>query len=593
MVEVKRIFDLLPHLQRTCRNKARLFSWQVESSWIPVSLPDYIRTSTALCHVFKTLGYKQGDRAMTIISNRPDWNYIDMGLMKAGIIHIPVYPTLSRNSFKHIIQDSMPRIIIVEDPVLASAIQEFTGNLEFDVTVYCMHATNGIKHYNELLDTGLKLYYNDIEQDTDNIDPDSVATILYTSGTTGKPKGVMLTHRNIVSNFLAISPISGYGPAQTAMSFLPLCHIYERTLNYMYQYLGMTICYVAPALRASELIREIRPHVFCAVPRFIEKAWDRFLDAGYRQPIYLRLLFRYAVQFAGKYDLQGNNSLWYLIQLRLLRSLVFKKFRRAMGGRLEIIVSGSAALHPQLTQSFWAAGIKVIEGYGLTETAPVIAVNRINKGLFRLGTVGPLLDEVDVKIDQEGEILCKGPNVMKGYWNNQELTDEVIDDEGWLHTGDIGEWVDDRFIRIIDRKKELIKTSGGKYISPQQIEALFGQSTFFDQIMVVGEGRNFPAAVISPDFRNLHTWCKNNHIDVSIPLEILGRSEVRQLLFNETEKYNKYLGQFEKIKRFLFVTETWDPATGELSPTLKLRRNLLAERYQKAIGELYDDSSYQ
>jgi long-chain acyl-CoA synthetase len=584
-----RIIDLLPHLRRIANGKKDLFAHQIKGHWVKFSVDDYLRTSGALSQVFKTLGFHPGERVLTIISNRPDWNFIDMGIMKAGLIHVPVYPTLSIHTIGQIIKDCTPVLLIVEDPGLATEINHFIEKEHVAASLYTMHAATGLRHYNELLETGLKHYDIAADHEDSPITPDTTATIIYTSGTTGAPKGVMLSHRNIVSNFLAIAPISGFGINHRAMSFLPMCHIYERTLNYMYQYLGMSVYYASPIERAGEMLREIRPHVICAVPRFLEKAWHRFMEAGYRKRWLSRAIFLGAVSLAVRYELHGSNNLWYYLRLFFYRALVFRKLKKKMGGRISIIVSGSAPLQSRLARGFWAAGVKVLEGYGLTETAPVIAVNRKGKDEHKLGTVGPPLEGVMVKISDEGEILCKGPNVMQGYWNNQELTNEVIGHDGWLHTGDIGTWEEGKFLKIIDRKKELIKTSGGKYISPQQIESLFCESPFIDQIMVIGEGRRFPAAIISPDFSQLLTWCSESNIQVTTPGEMLSKKEVVRMLYRETEKANKRLGRFEMIKRFLFVTETWDASTGELSPTLKLRRKMLFERYRKSIEELYED----
>ncbi|MFO7722351.1 MAG: long-chain fatty acid--CoA ligase [Bacteroidales bacterium] len=586
---VKRIIDLLPHLRQLAPGKKDLFAHQVKGRWVKYSVDDYLRTSGALSQVFRSLGYQPGDRVLTIISNRPDWNFIDMGIMMAGLIHVPVYPTLSISTIGQIIRDCAPAMLIVEDPGLATDIQQFLEQENLSASLYAMHAATGLRHYNELLETGLKHYDCTIDEDDSLITPETTATIIYTSGTTGAPKGVMLSHSNIVSNFLAIAPISGFGAKHRAMSFLPLCHIYERTLNYMYQFLGMSIYYAAPIERAGELLRQIRPDVFCTVPRFLEKAWNRFLEAGDRKRWPSQAIFLEAVKLASNYEINGHNNLWYRFRLSLFRLLVFRKWKSRMGKNISIIVSGSAPLQPRLARGFWAAGIRVLEGYGLTETSPVIAVNRTGRRDHKIGTVGPLLEGVQVRISEEGEIICKGPNVMQGYWNNAALTAEVLDQEGWFHTGDIGSWDDDKFLRIIDRKKELIKTSGGKYISPQQIESLFCESPFFDQMMVIGEGRRFPAAIISPDFSHLMAWCQANNIQVTTPGEILSRKDVVRILYRETEKANARLGRFEMIKRFLFVTESWDASTGELSPTLKLRRKMLYERYRDAIEELYED----
>ncbi len=589
MTSITRIFDLLPHLKKKCRGKADMFAFPVKDEWIYYSVDDYIRWSGALCYSFSSLGYEPGDRVVTIMGNRPEWNFIDMGLMRAGLIHVPVYPTLSMNTIGQIINDCRPRMIIVESPGLSTEILQYVRQEGVETEIYSMHASSGIRHFNELAEAGLRHYDASTVHDTGHITPDTIATIIYTSGTTGKPKGVMLTHANIVSNFLAIAPISDFGPRHRAMSFLPLCHIYERTLNYMFQYLGLSIYYATPIERVGELIRFIRPHVFCAVPRFLEKVWFRFLEHGYKKHGIQRWLFQRAIQTAFLYELKKKHGIWYRIRLFIARNLVFRQWKKKMGGRIQIIVSGSASLPAYLARAYWAAGICLLEGYGLTETSPVIAVNRTGKNDHKIGTVGPPLESIRVKISEDGEILCKGPNVMHGYWQNPALTDEIIDKDGWLHTGDIGEWEEGRFLRIIDRKKELIKTSGGKYISPQQIETLFNESLYFDQTMVIGEGRNFPAAIISPDFKNLLSWCKNNNIACVTPNEMISNRDVVRMLYQETEKFNRKLGKFEMIKRFLFVTEAWDPQTGELSPTLKLRRKTLLEQYSKAIDNLYED----
>ncbi|MDT8308555.1 MAG: AMP-binding protein, partial [Bacteroidales bacterium] len=502
-------------------------------------------------------------------------------------IQVPVYPTISPVNFEAIINDADPAMFIIESVAI---MKRFSDVLLEKEKTYSLQAIEGINHYHDLLHSG-KIHQTTIDYRAvkEQIDEHETATIIYTSGTTNTPKGVMLSHKNIISNMLAIAPISGFSHRKRALSILPLCHVYERTLNYMYQYLGLSIYYCHEINKAGEIIKEVKPHVFCAVPRILEKSYYSILLYGYQLKGVKRWLYKNALQTGKKYELSGRNNVWYAIKLGFFRLLVFRKIKKFFGGKLRIVVSGSASLSPLFARTFWAMGINVLEGYGLTETAPVIAVNRKERKHHRIGTVGPLLDDIEVKINDDGEILCKGPNVMAGYWRNEALTKTVIDDEGFFHTGDIGSWVAGKFLQITDRKKELFKTSGGKYIAPQPIENLFTESPFFDHVMILGENRHFPAAIISLEVDYLKSWCRNRHIPFTTMQNTLIDERVILKLYQETEKYNKLLGKTEMVKRFLFVTEPWNVESGELSPTLKMRRRVILEKYHSAIASLYSD----
>ncbi|HRY97537.1 MAG TPA: AMP-dependent synthetase/ligase, partial [Bacteroidales bacterium] len=435
-----------------------------------------------------------------------------------------------------------------------------------------------------------------LRQRAGEVQPGDLATVIYTSGTTGNPKGVMLTHANIVSNFLAVSAILEDAPdyrrrLKRALSFLPLCHVYERILNYMYQNMGITVYYVSSLEFLRDSFREVRPDILCAVPRVLEKTYERFVMRGKYLRGNSRRLFVHSLQLAHRYELNRANGKGYAFRLFLARWLVLRHWRKAMGGRLRVIVSGGASLNEHLARVYWAAGIRVMEGYGLTETSPVVSVGTFAPDGVRFGTVGPLIRGVEVKIASDGEILVRGPNVMAGYLNAPERTAKVLDEEGWLHTGDVGTMVDGRYLRITDRKKEIFKTSGGKYIAPQVLETRFRESEFIENVIVIGENRNYAAALIVPSRSYLSTWCADKGIPWRTDAEMLMDPAVVNRFRLEVASINAHFDHTEQVKRFALVSDDWTVETGELSPTLKLRRNEIMHRYAGLIEALYRNNA--
>ena len=427
---------------------------------------------------------------------------------------------------------------------------------------------------------------DELENIRESILPDDIVTIIYTSGTTGTSKGVMLTHKNLVSNAITTSKAHHLGYGHRAVSFLPLCHVYERMVNYHFQYKGISIYYVENMGTVSEAVKEVKPHIFNTVPRLLEKIYDNIMSKGRNLSPVKRAIFFWAVDLGLKFRLEGNSA-FYKFRLKIARKLIFSKWQEALGGELQVMVSGGAALQSRLEKIFWAAGLPVIQGYGLTETSPVIAVNPFRLGEIRFGTVGPVIEGCEVKIADDGEILCRGINIMAGYYKAPELTAEAIDSEGWFHTGDIGIFEEGTFLKITDRKKEIFKLSAGKYIAPQVIENKLKESFFIEQAMVIGENEKFASALISPNFGFLHDWCSKHKIQFRDNRDLIDLPEVIEQFGREVREVNKSLGEHEQIKRFRLVTEEWTPQSGELSPTLKLKRNLIAEHYKDIIAEIY------
>ncbi|HWY98772.1 MAG TPA: long-chain fatty acid--CoA ligase, partial [Bacteroidia bacterium] len=419
------------------------------------------------------------------------------------------------------------------------------------------------------------------------VTPSDIATLIYTSGTTGTPKGVMLSHNNIVSNLIASHPFVPVSSTGKALSFLPLCHIYERMLNYLYQYSGISIYYAESIDTIGDNLREVKPNVFVAVPRVIEKIFDKITATGNKLTGIKKFLFFWAVGIGSQYEHYGANGWWYKMRLNIARKLVFSKWAAAVGGNLELVVSGGAALQPRLARIFWAAQIPILEGYGLTETSPVIAVNTLEPNSAHFGTVGPILPGVQVKIADDGEILCKGPNVMKGYYKRPDSTAEAIDAEGWFHTGDIGVMVDGRFLKITDRKKALLKTSGGKYIAPQPIENKMKESRYIEQIMVVGDGQKFAGALIVPKFAELEPWAKTQNITYSSKEELIQNRAVLELYRSVIDKYNLNFGHVEQVKKFELLVKEWNVADGETTPKLDLKRKVIMEKYKTSVDKIY------
>ena len=591
-MEITRIFDLLDHLKNNYPSDAILAA-KKNGNWIKYSTDDYIRYSNLFSIGLLALGFEKGDKIATVTNNRPEWNFIDMGMLQAGIVHVPLYPTISLDEYKYILTHSDVKAVIISDKQLYAKLEKLIGTIPAITKVYIFNEVEGVANWNEIIALGeqneahFKTRFNEIK---DTIKPEDLATIIYTSGTTGTAKGVMLSHRNLVTNFISTSKIQPLKYGHKVLSFLPLCHIYERMMNYHYQYLGISIYYAENMGTIAADLTEIKADGFTAVPRVLEKIYGKIVAQGKDLPWLKKEIFQWALKLGSRYELNGQNGKFYELKLKIADKLVFSKWRAAIGGRIQVVVSGGAALQPLLSRIFWAADIKVVEGYGLTETSPVIAVGYPFWPKIKFGTVGPILEGVEVKFDEEGEILVKGPNVMMGYYKDPEYTKQVFDEEGWFHTGDIGMMVDGEFLKITDRKKEIFKLSSGKYVAPQLIENKFKESIFIEQIMVVGENEKFASALISPNFNYLHFWASKYKIHYRDNEELIKKTLVIERIQREVDLVNKELGDHEKIKRFRLVCEEWSPQSGELSPTLKLRRNIIYKKYDHILREIFQYS---
>ncbi len=587
-MEITRTFDILErHLREYGKEDA--LAAKVGGVWQKISSEEYHRRATLVSYAFLAMGLNKGDRIAVITNNRPEWNYIDMGASQAGIVTVPIYPTISAEEYEYILKDAEPRLIFLADQGLVKKVKPVTEGVKSLEGLYTFNKVEGEHHWEELLTLGEKEEERQREKLDElrrTITEEDWLTMIYTSGTTGFPKGVMLSHRNLVSNVKATVGVHPMGAEARALSFLPISHIYERMLNYHYQYKGISIYYAQSMGTIINDIKDVKPDLFTTVPRLLERVYDGILAKGKALTGFKKKLFFWAVDLGLQYKLTGNNWL-YNLKHKIADRLIFSKWREALGGNVKVIVSGGAALQPRIATVFWAAGIRVLEGYGLTETSPVIAVNNLITRQIMIGTVGPVIPGVQVRIADDGEIMVKGPNVMMGYYKRPDLTKEVIDEEGWFATGDIGVMVDNTYLKITDRKKEIFKLSSGKYVAPQVIENKFKESLFIEQIMVIGENEKFASALISPNFEYLHNWAGEHGIHFRDNEELVKHPDVVALYQQEVNRINKGLAFHEQIKRFRLVCDAWSPDTGELSPTLKLKRRNLYKKYEKLIREIY------
>ncbi len=593
MKSISRIFDI-PYWQQEKHPLKDSLVAKESGRWESYSSEKLVSTAEKFGMGLMAMGFAKGDTAAITSANRPEWNMADYGMQMAGIINVPLYTTLSESEIIFILNDCKAKIIVTGDIILTERLLKIKDKIPSLQSIYSFDKNTGAPHWSEIVSKGEKEgRIEDLNKVKNSIDENEVATILYTSGTTGTPKGVMLTHRNIISNIHSCESLFPIEVVQTALSFLPLCHSYERMLTYVYMYLGISIYYAEAMDKIADNLKEIRPQAFSTVPRLLEKVFDKIMAKGNEQKGIKRFLFFRAVELGLKYEFKGKNGFLYELELSILNKLVFSKWREALGGRVGVIVSGGAALQPRLARIFWAAKIPVLEGYGLTETSPVIAVNNMLENGACFGTVGPVIRDVEVKIAPDGEILCKGPNVMKGYFNRPDLTAEVIDSEGWFHTGDIGTLVENRFLKITDRKKEIFKTSGGKYIAPQGIENKFKESIFIEQLMVVGENEKYAAALIVPDFAALKKWCAENGVAFNTNEQVIREQKVMDLFQKEVDILNSNFGHVEQIKKFCLISTEWTTLSGELTATLKLRRKFILDKYKSQVQSLYIEEPVQ
>ena len=590
-MEPTRLFDILEFYRTDYAGKEDAFAKNVDGKWIKYSAEDYVDLCTNVSYALLEMGLEKGDRVATISQNRPEWNILDMGIAQAGLIHVPIYPTISSAEQEYILKHCEAKVLFVSDQMLMKKIKPVLERVPSLKEIYTYNEVEGEKHWLKLVESGKSAAEKQkpvLKSIMDAIKPEDLLTIIYTSGTTGNPKGVMLSHHNLLSNTLMSKPRLPIFHPERAISFLPMCHVYERMVNYIYQINGIGIYYVENLAKIGDYIREINPQIFNTVPRLLEKVYDNFIKKGKDLTGIKKVIYFWAVKVAHQYKYPGKNSWWYERKQRLADKLIFKHWRTGLGGNIKIIVSGGSALQERLIRIFWAAGLPVYEGYGLTETSPVIAVNdpRDFKRV-RFGSVGPILENLEVKIADDGEILCKGPSVMMGYYKDEEQTRETISEDGWLHTGDIGILEDGIFLTITDRKKEIFKNSAGKYIAPQVIENKLKESSLIEQAMVVGENEKFASALISPNLDYLHTWAAQHKIHFEDNKDLVQNKEIVARMHKEVNKVNKNLGQVEQIKRFRMVCDSWSPETGELSPTLKLKRKEIYAKYDHILSEIY------
>lgn len=593
MTDPKRLFDF-PYYQLEKYPQEKALVTKYNGKWVATSIQEYLDKANAISRALIQMGVKPNDKvALISTTNRTEWNICDIGIMQTGAQDVPIYPTISEDEYEYVLNHSECMYCFVSDKEVYDKVMAIKANVPSLKEVYTFDEIKGAKNWSEVLEKGKDESNKDeVEKRKEAIHEDDVATLIYTSGTTGKPKGVMLSHKNIATNakFSAERLPIELGKS-SALSFLPVCHVYERMLLYMYQYCGVEIYFAESLETISDNLKEVKPEVMTAVPRLLEKVYDKIYAKGGELIGIKKKLFFWAVDLGLKYEPYGENGWWYETQLKLANKLIFSKWREALGGNLLAIASGSAPLQPRLARVFNAAGIPVMEGYGLTETSPVVSVNDMRNRGFKIGTVGKPLKETEVKIAQDGEILVKGPQVMIGYFKNQEQTDEVLKD-GYFYTGDIGEIDSEGFLKITDRKKEMFKTSGGKYVAPQVIENVMKQSRFIEQMMVIGEGEKMPAAIIQPDFEFLKEWGSKKGRNLSSdPKEIIKNQAVIDRIQQEVDLYNEKFGHWEKVKRFELTPDVWSIEGGQLTPTMKMKRKVIKEQYKDLYDRIYGHTS--
>lgn len=588
MQEITRLFDF-PYYQLEKFNLKKSLVTKYNGEWVATSTQEYIDKANAISRALLRLGVKSNDKiALISMTNRTEWNIMDIGILQIGAQNVPIYPTISEEDYAYVLNHSEAKYVFVSCTEVFDKVNAVKATTPHLKDVYSFDVLENCKNWSEILELGTDTSnQNEVEKLKDKVKPDDLATLIYTSGTTGRPKGVMLTHNNVVCNAIESSkrlPID-YGNT-TCLSFLPVCHIYERMMMYLYQYAGVTIYFAESMDKISDNLKECAPHVMTAVPRLLEKVYDKIIAKGTELTGIKKKLFFWAVEVGLKYEPYGQNGWWYEQQLAMARKLIFSKWKDGLGGNLSLIASGSAALQPRLARIFNAAGFGVMEGYGLTETSPVVSVNDMRDGGFKIGTVGKLLANTEVKIAEDGEICVKGPQVMLGYYKDAEKTAEVIKD-GYFHTGDIGEIDTDGFLKITDRKKEMFKTSGGKYVAPQLLENRFKQSRFIEQIMVVGEGEKMPAALIQPDFEFLRNWAKMHDIEVGDNKKMVQNEKVNARFQEEVDAANESFAKWEKVKQFRLTPDVWSIDDGHLTPTMKLKRKIVKEKYMDLYNDIY------
>lgn len=580
---IKRVFDLLKYSLEEPQQE--FISGKINGKWINYSTESFCEVADHLSRGLISQGIDKGGRVAVMSHNRPEWNIADFAANQIGAYQIPLYPTLADHDIQFILEDAEISIIFVADEDLYKKVKPNVEAVNPKIKIYTFNEVDGAENWKLLTDAGKAQTEINLDDYRDKIQPEDILTLIYTSGTTGTPKGVMLTHDNLVANFVNSSVVMPEG-VKKGLSFLPLSHIFERMIIYLYLFNRTSIYYAESMDTIVSDIQHVKPNAFSTVPRLLEKVYDKIMEKGKALTGIKKGIFFWSVALAEKYT--TNAGAWYNFKLGIARKLVFKKWQEALGGEIVVIVSGGAALNPRLARIFWAAGMPVFEGYGLTETSPVITVNHFGGTMF--GSVGEVIKGVEVKIAQDGEVLTRGHQVMKGYYNRPDLTEEAIDKDGWFHTGDIGELVEGRFLRITDRKKEMFKTAGGKYVAPQMLENKYKESIFIEQIMVLGENRKFPSALIVPNFETLKTWAGRKGITFTSNEEIIKNEQVLAKYNEVIEAASVGFGKWEQVKRFALLPKEWSIDGGELTPKLSLKRKVITEKNNSIIEKIYKDA---
>ncbi len=589
MREIKRTFDILSY-NETHQPLDKALSIKRNDQWESFTIKEYRKNVDLISYGFIEMGFKKGDKIATVINNCPEWNFIDFGMSQLGVVHVGIYPTISETEYLHILKHSEAKILIVSSKELYTKLLPVIYQVDSIQEVYSIEEISGVKSLNDIIALGEKNQEKHKEELVERkaaVLPEDLLTLIYTSGTTGLSKGVMLTHKNVVSNvILGLEFTEPLIYKEKAFSFLPMSHVLERCGNYLWQYKGLEIYYAGSIDSIVPDMQEVKPHTFISVPRIFEKIYDKIINTGRGLSFVKKMIFFWAVGVGDQYQPNPEDrSAFYNFKHKIADKLVLNKWRAALGGNVKGIVSGGAALQPRLARAFWAADIKVQEGYGLTETSPIATANGFASPNVLFGSVGYINDSVQVKIAEDGEILLKGDNVMVGYYKEPKLTAEALKD-GWFHTGDIGK-IEGRFLYITDRKKEIFKLSGGKYVAPQAVENVFKESNFIEQLMVIGENQKFTAAIIVPDFHFLHNWCTIHVVEFKDNEELIKNPVIVARIQREVDKYNAQLDHIAKIKTFKIVADEWTPDSGILSPTLKLKRKKVAAKYEAEINSIY------
>jgi len=592
-MEIKRIFDLLPNYLEKYPDQPVALAGKKDGEWRKYSMKEYIELTDKLSWALIELGIEVGDKVAFIVSNRPEWNIIDMAVMQIGAINVPIYPTISQEDYHYILNDCEAKLVFLDGVAVMNKVTNVLSDIPSIKYIYTMVDRDKYPYFDQIIALGtLHPHKEELERRKAAVKSSDCMTLIYTSGTTGTPKGVMLSHSNVINQVLGVYDIIPCKPGSIAFSFLPECHAYERLLIYTYQYLGMAIYYAESLATLADNIKELRPSMMCCVPRVLERFYDGIIASGKKMSGASKSIFFWAVHLAERYKIDDNERDWlYNLKLRIADKLVYSKIRAKIGAdRFERVVSGAAALNHKIAAFFSAIQMPVFEGYGLTETSPVIAVS--NKGAHQreVGCVGPPLRGVDVKITEEGEIVCRGHNVMMGYYKHPELTAEVIDSDGWFHTGDMGQFNENGLLMITGRIKSLFKTSGGKYINPDVIETKFTGSKLIEQIVVVGENQKFAGALIVPSFAFLKGWCAKEKIRFTTPEQVINLPEVQKLFFKEVQEMNKGLGETEKIKKFTLIADEWSVGNGLITPTLKVKRRAITAKYKDVIDKMFAEN---